>query len=84
AEVMPRKPLLQTPVCGAAWTIQPAAEMRRLHRVISVSESHDGTSFTITATRHAPEKFALVDNAAATDEIDREYVQVPAPSALRI
>ncbi|MDR5833361.1 phage tail protein [Caballeronia sp. LZ034LL] len=83
-QVMPGKPLLQTPVSGAAWTIQPAAEVRQLYRVVGVSESHDGTSFTITATRHAPEKFELVDNAAASDEIHREYVPIAAPSALRI
>ncbi|MDR5801651.1 phage tail protein [Caballeronia sp. LZ001] len=84
AEVTPCRPLLQTPVCGAAWTIQPAAEVRQLYRVVSVSESHDGTSFTITATRHAPEKFALVDNAAATDKTDQAYVPIAAPSALRL
>ncbi|WP_250464103.1 MULTISPECIES: phage tail protein [unclassified Caballeronia] len=83
-EVMPSGPLPKTPVRGAAWTIQPAAEVRQLYRVVGVSESHDGTSFTITATRHAPEKFALVDNAAATDKTDQAYVPIAAPSALRL
>lgn len=84
AAIVPTTPLAQIPVSGAAWTIQSVGDARQLYRVVGVTESHDGTAFAITATRHAPEKFARVDNAATMDQIDQEYVKISAPSGLHI
>lgn len=61
------QPLPTRPVEGAVWIQLPTDAERQLFRVVSVSESEDGMSMTITATEHDPEKFKRVDRAAMID-----------------
>ncbi|WP_250528849.1 phage tail protein [Caballeronia sp. ATUFL_F1_KS4A] len=84
ASVELERSLVQAPVSGAAWTVQPASTNSRLYRVVSVSENDDGASFTITATQHSPEKYAAVDHSATTNEIDHAHIPVTPPSNLKI
>ncbi|GAB5100491.1 phage tail protein [Caballeronia sp. HLA56] len=76
--------LERAPVPGAAWAMRSASTAPRLYRVISVSENDDGTSFSITAIQHAPEKYATVDHSAITNEVDHAHIPITPPSNLKI
>nr|WP_244206575.1 phage tail protein [Caballeronia pedi] len=77
-------PFKEAPVRGAAWALQSTASATQRFRVVSVSEIDEGHAFSITATRHEPEKYAAVDNAATSNIFDGKYVPVDSPSNLAV